>query len=303
MAAPKISVLIPTYNGAAFLAECVESVLAQDFGDYELLISDDGSTDHTVAVIERCAAKDKRIRWWRNQSNLRAAGNFNLCLRQAAGEYIKFMCQDDVLLEKSTLRQMAAVLEEQPAVSLVGCASNVIDEKGRKLGYRNRLSHSQTWDGKDIILRCLEEPGNLIGEPSVVMFRRAATGCGFNVRYRQILDLEFFFRLLEQGQFSYIAKPLAAWRQHGGQVTAANQRSGLGAEEELWLIQEWYAKPWLKERASRQMLFMQIRHLQKLYGAGADAVTGEMRRHLGHGWYAAYWLKRKLTRPFKKLRR
>jgi len=303
MAAPKISVLIPAYNGDAFLTECIESVLAQDFEDYELLISDDGSTDRTVAVIERCAAKDNRIRWWRNQSNLRAAGNFNLCLRQATGEYIKFMCQDDVLLEKSALHQMVAVLEQQPTVSLVGCASNVIDEHGRTLSYRNRLSHSQTWDGKEIILRCLEEPGNLIGEPSVVMFRRAETGSGFNVRYRQILDLEFFFRLLEQGRFSYIAKPLAAWRQHGGQVSAANQRSGLGAEEELWLIQEWYAKPWLKERATRQMLFMQIRHLQKRYGAGAGELTRDMRQRLGQGWYAAYLLKRKLTRPFKKLKR
>ena len=66
----KVSVLVPVYNGEAFLAECLESVLAQDFADMEILIADDASTDGSAAMVERYAAKDSRIRWWKNPDNL-----------------------------------------------------------------------------------------------------------------------------------------------------------------------------------------------------------------------------------------
>ncbi len=301
MNSPKISVLIPVYNGEPFLAECIESVLAQDFDDYELLISNDCSTDGTGAVIERYASKDRRIRWWTNQANLREAGNFNLCLQAARGALIKPVYADDVLLGSSALGRMAAALESQPDVSLVGCASYIIDEHARRLKFRDFFKHSRTWNGRNVIMRCFETPGNIIGEPSLVMFRRSQVGSGFNSRYRQIVDLEFFFHLLEQGEFSYIAEPLAAWRRHPAQQTKLNRRTGLSAQEDLWLIQEWFAKPWLRECATRQMLFMQIRHLRRLYGETAIELTAEMMRSLGPGWYAVYWLKRKITRPFKKL--
>jgi glycosyltransferase involved in cell wall biosynthesis len=298
---PKVSVFIPVYNGKRFLAECIESVLAQDFTDYELLISDDGSTDGTPAMIERYAAKDQRIRWWINPENLKVAGNFNCCLQACRGELVKPLFADDVLLQPSMLRRMVALLDQQPAVTLVGCASYVIDEQSRPLELRNHFSHSRTWDGKDAIVRCFENTGNIIGEPSLMMFRRTQGRNKFNSRYRQIVDLEFCLHLMEAGQFSYIAEPLAAWRTHPDQDTALNLRRGWSTKEELWLIQEWYAKPWLKQRATRQMLFTQIRHLRRYYGKEADVLTTEMLQRLGKGYYAAYWLKRRLTRPFKKI--
>lgn len=301
MKPPQVSVLIPAYNSAAFLPECIESVLAQDFQDYELLIADDASTDGTSAVLERYAALDSRIRWWRNPVNLGQAANFNACLQAARGEFIKPLHADDVLLETFTLRRIKEVLEQQPTVALVSCASYVIDAHSRRLQFRDYFRTSQTWEGREIIIRCFEKPGNLIGEPSLVMFRRSQVGTGFNPRYRQIVDLEFFLHLLEQGQFSYLAEPMAAWRQHPYQVTAKNRRSGVSAQEELWLLQEWFTKPWLQECATRQMLFTQIRHLRRYYGDEARELTAEMTRRLGTGWFVAYWLKRKIRQPFRKL--
>ena len=111
MRAPLVSVLIPVYNGEPFLAECIESVLAQNFADYELLISDDGSTDGSSAVIRRYAERDGRIRWWRNPRNLGIGGNFNACLKAARGEYLKYVLQDDKLLDPAVLRRMVATLE------------------------------------------------------------------------------------------------------------------------------------------------------------------------------------------------
>ena len=86
---PKVSVLVPVYNGEKFLAECLDSVLTQDFSDMEILIADDGSTDGSVALLERYAITDRRIRWWKNERNLGLIANFNHCLREEKGEYIK----------------------------------------------------------------------------------------------------------------------------------------------------------------------------------------------------------------------
>lgn len=296
MKPPQVSVVIPAYNSAAFLAECLDSVLAQDFTDFELLIADDASTDGTVAVIERYAARDSRIRWWRNASNLGQARNFNAILQAARGEFIKPLHADDVLLSSAALRLMAAELERQPAVTLVGCASHVIDARSRQIELRNHFGTTQTIAGRELIIRCFEKPGNLIGEPSLVMFRRAQAGAGFNPRYRQIVDWEFCLHLLEQGDFCFIAAPLAAWRRHAGQETEANRRSGVSANEELWLAQEWLARAWLRERATRQMCFTQMRHLRRHYGAAAADLIAELRQRLGAGWYLMYWLKRRWKR-------
>src|SRR5882757_4680077 len=108
---PKVSVLVPVFNAEKYLPECLDSILMQDFSDYELVISDDCSTDGTTAVIERYAAKDPRIRWWRNPANLKQAANLNLCLREARGEFIKFVFADDKLLSVSALRLMVQALE------------------------------------------------------------------------------------------------------------------------------------------------------------------------------------------------
>src|ERR1017187_1981378 len=119
MCAPLVSILIPVYNGEPFLAECIDSVLAQDFADYELLISDDGSTDGSSGVIRRHAERDGRIRWWRNPRNLGIGGNFNACLKAARGEYVKYVLQDDKLLDPLTMRRLVAALQGDPTLSLV----------------------------------------------------------------------------------------------------------------------------------------------------------------------------------------
>ena len=231
MRTPLVSVLIPVFNGEPFLAECLESILAQDFGDYEALISDDGSTDGSVAVIQRFAARDSRIRWWRNPRNLGIGGNFNACLNAAQGEFLKYVLQDDKLLHPSALRRMVAAMESDASVSLVGSASHLIDARSRLLQVRNHFRRSGIRDGKRVIIYCLERNGNLIGEPSLVLFRKSQSARGFDEQLVQLLDQEMWFHLLEQGRFAYIAEPLCAFRQHPAQLTVVNRHSGASAEE------------------------------------------------------------------------
>src|SRR3974377_931912 len=97
MTSPKVSVLVPTYNYARYLPEAIESVLEQDFQDFEVLISDDCSTDGSAEVIARYAAKDSRIRFKIHPANLGMVENWNWCLSEARGDYIKFLFGDDRL--------------------------------------------------------------------------------------------------------------------------------------------------------------------------------------------------------------
>jgi glycosyltransferase involved in cell wall biosynthesis len=295
----KVSVLVPVYNGETFLAECLESILAQDFADMEILIADDASTDGSVALVERYVFRDSRIRWWKNPNNLGLARNFNCCLRAAKGEYIKYVLQDDKLISPQAIRRMVEVLDNHPEVSLVGSASQILDGRSQVTEVRDYFKPG-IMDGRQIIVRCLER-ANLIGEPSVVMFRRKQAERGYDEQLRQLLDLDMWFHLLEQGSFDYLAEPLCAFRQHAAQQTKVNRRNGIN--DGLLLIVNWYAKPWVRESMTRWAIFEQVYSLRWQRGTRARALCTELKQTLGTGWYVVFWLRRKMFRPFKKLKR
>jgi hypothetical protein len=302
MSVPKVSILVPVYNAGPFLATCLDSILAQHFTDYELLISDDGSTDGTAALIESYAARDPRIRWWQNPRNLGLTRNHNLCLREARGEFIKFVHQDDKILHPSAFARMLEPLERDASVSLVGAASELINSKSQALAVRNYFQKTGTLDGKDVIVKCLEENKNILGEPTLVMFRKSQATRGFDPRYRQIVDMEFWFHLLEQGRFAYVAEPLFGFRVHPQQASAANARSGAAREEQMLLLTDYCAKPWLATHATSRMWFKQIYYLRKKYGERAAPLIAQAKPALPPLAYAGCWLEHRATAPFVRLK-
>ncbi|MDF1839517.1 MAG: glycosyltransferase family 2 protein [Planctomycetota bacterium] len=96
MSRPRVSVAIPVYNGMPFLEEAVESVLAQGFGDLELILADNASDDGTEEACRRYAAEDPRVRYFRHVENMGAAANFNFTVARAQGELFKWAAADDV---------------------------------------------------------------------------------------------------------------------------------------------------------------------------------------------------------------
>jgi glycosyltransferase involved in cell wall biosynthesis len=112
---PRVTIGLPVYNGELFLAQAVDSILAQTYQDFELVISDNGSTDRTQAICEACATRDTRVRYHRYEQNRGAAWNFNNTFRLARGEYFKWQCHDD-LLEPPMIEQCVDVLDREPAV-------------------------------------------------------------------------------------------------------------------------------------------------------------------------------------------
>ncbi|HEX9045798.1 MAG TPA: glycosyltransferase family 2 protein [Verrucomicrobiae bacterium] len=301
MPAPvKVSVLIPVYNGERHLAECLDSVLAQDFADMEILVSDDGSSDGSAGIIAEYAARDSRVRWWRNPKNLGLTANTNCCIRAAAGEYLKFLHQDDKLLSPSAVRKLVAALEHEPTASLAGCQQHLTGTDARPLGFSR---HSGCFPGRQVIIASLEQNTNLIGQPSLTLFRRAQAQRGYDERFTGFMDFEMWCHLLEQGDFAYVAEPLATWRVHEHHQTARTNASTAKDMEHLRFMEVYYAKPWLKAAATGRMLFAQIYYLRKHYGREAEPLTSAMMNQLTARRFVWEWLKHKVARPWEKLAR
>ncbi len=220
-----ITVCIPSYNSARYIAGAIESVLCQTLADFELLIIDDCSTDGTLEIAAAFAARDNRIRLLANERNLGMVRNWNRCLEEARGDYVKYLFSDDLLCSSQALERMAAILDANLGVALVSSARQIIDDESRAVEVLSRFPDGVNSPGKDIVNFCLAgmlREHNPIGEPSAVMFRRSLAGRGFDPRYRQLVDLEMWFHLLEQGEHVHIAEPLCAFRRHEGQQTRAN---------------------------------------------------------------------------------
>lgn len=137
---PLVSVGVPVYNGEAFLEDAIRSVLAQKLDDLELILCDNASSDRTAEICRDHAARDPRVRYYRNARNLGAAANYNLAYSHARGRYFKWLAHDDRMLP-SFLGKTSRVLEERPEAVLCNTVVSYIDSSGAPLGlYDTKLS-------------------------------------------------------------------------------------------------------------------------------------------------------------------
>jgi glycosyltransferase involved in cell wall biosynthesis len=128
MSNPSISIITMVYNGMPYLKECIESILAQDYQDWELLISDDGSTDGSRAYLDTLS--DSRIRLFKQTDNLGIFGNLNFLFRQAKAEISQILCQDDYFVAKDSLSQIVRYWETaSPSIGFV-CFNHQYNSKG-----------------------------------------------------------------------------------------------------------------------------------------------------------------------------
>ena len=140
--APRVSIGLPVYNGENYLTEALDACLAQTFTDFELIISDNASTDGTAAIIAEYAARDARIRRFRQPRNIGGGPNQNFVLAQARGEYYKLIAHDD-LYAPNLLERCVAVLDARPEVVLCHGDMAFIDSGGNEL---SRYVYEMTTD-------------------------------------------------------------------------------------------------------------------------------------------------------------
>ncbi|OGG44273.1 MAG: hypothetical protein A3F84_14865 [Candidatus Handelsmanbacteria bacterium RIFCSPLOWO2_12_FULL_64_10] len=126
---PEVSVGLPVFNGANYLREALDSILAQTYSDFELILSDNASTDGTEEICRAYAARDRRIRYDRSEKNLGAARNFNRAFELSSGKYFKWAAHDDVCAPDFLARCVEA-LERDASVVLCYPRARVIDGRG-----------------------------------------------------------------------------------------------------------------------------------------------------------------------------
>ncbi|MFN8062871.1 MAG: glycosyltransferase [Vicinamibacterales bacterium] len=127
---PRVAIGLPIYNAERYLEAALDAILAQTLGDFELIVSDNASTDGTRDICEAYAARDRRIRYVRNAENLGASRNFNQAFRLGRAPYFKWAPYDD-LVEPAFLERGVAVLDREPDAVLCYSRAVVIDERGR----------------------------------------------------------------------------------------------------------------------------------------------------------------------------
>jgi glycosyltransferase involved in cell wall biosynthesis len=132
MTLPTVTIGLPVYNGEQHLAQCLDSVLAQEFEDFELIVSDNASEDHTEGICREYAAADRRVKYHRNERNLGAAANQNRILELATGNYFKLVSHDDWFSPK-LLSRSVEVLTCRPEVVLCYWLETIVDSRDEVL--------------------------------------------------------------------------------------------------------------------------------------------------------------------------
>ena len=230
----RISVIVPCYNASAFLEKTIESVLAQETQDWELILVDDGSKDTTPEIIQRHCTKDARIRGVRKENGGRAnACNLGAAQISADAQYLFFLDSDDTLVP-SALQVMSDYLDAHPDVCLLGCQFQEIDATDRAYGVAKRSRWVPGW----FIPRELSTEER--ETPFVTFF--CATGQGPFAMYRRSVfdktagweknlscfsaqeDTDMFCQMALLGTVHYLPDRLYLKRVHGASVTQQSDR-------------------------------------------------------------------------------
>jgi glycosyltransferase involved in cell wall biosynthesis len=237
-----VSVCVPTFNGAEHLESCIKSIISQNYPNIEVVFSDDGSSDQTVKFIEQFAAAVSFPVKLLHHRRTTLAGNWNNCVANASGDYIKFLFQDD-LMRPDCISRLVAVAERDPDVVLVFSPREIIYEgvKVRKspaldivenyaVLHRGWSELGEVQQGAILLAdpSLLNGVWNKIGEPSTVLLRKQGlidVG-GFDPNLCQLLDLDMWYRLMAVGSVGFVDEVLSSFRVHEKQVSVENTVCG-----------------------------------------------------------------------------
>jgi glycosyltransferase involved in cell wall biosynthesis len=231
-----VSIVTPVYNGEAFLAECIESVLAQTCADWEFIVVDNCSSDGSRVMAESYAARDPRIRVYHNDSVLPVIASFNRAASFISPDsrYVKFLCADDVLFPECVQR-MLDVAEAHPDVKLVAAY---------KIHGRHPVCEGPSYpehilDGREVCRRFFEGTLGYLGSPTDHLLRRpipVTDGGLFDEAFLHA-DIELWVRLLKDGApYGFVHQVLTFTRVHEGAVSGFAHVMGTGALEFLAMV-------------------------------------------------------------------
>lgn len=231
MNSPKVSVIIPTYNSAHFIIEAVDSVLAQTFTDFEVLVVDDGSKDNTKEVLTEKYG-DSIQYFYKENGGVSKARNFGI--ENANGKYVAFLDSDDAWIPEKLEKQITA-LEKNSENKACYSSFYLCDENLNPTGINPS-------DRKADALTDLLLIGNVVATPSTViaekeLFQQVG---GFDDQLSQCADWEMWIRLATKTEFIYIDEPLLKYRIHGANMS---KNAALLEKDTILLMEKGFALP------------------------------------------------------------
>jgi glycosyltransferase involved in cell wall biosynthesis len=219
---PHISVIMPVYNGAAFLKEAIESILKQTFSDLELIIINDASTDGSEEII--LSYKDDRIRYFKNQNNLGLIATLNLGISESRGTYIARMDQDDISLPDRFQKQVDH-LSENKNVALVATKISMTNEKSEDKGAWNDDFNTTT----SAEIKAYMPKLNCIAHPSIMARAEVMKKFGYSRSLEHSEDWGLWLTLLSEGYtISKIDEVLLKYRVHDTGTTVNQNKISVG---------------------------------------------------------------------------
>jgi len=233
-----VSIIIPSYNNAEFIADALESVFNQTYSNFEILIVDDGSTDDTKALLAKYAASyPKKIRCSYIE-NSGAGTARNIGLKQAKGEYVAYLDADDVWLPHKLETQLT-VFEERPEVDLIFSNSHLVDSKGASLNKLYVKPFEFNFRPEQLFERLLTER-DFIPFSSIILKRSIIDDIGlFDESLRSSGDLEWLLRIVRKYKAIGINDVLAKYRIHD---TAISKNIILREQSRIKIIKDCMTK-------------------------------------------------------------
>lgn len=212
----KVSYIVPCYNGRRYLGECLNSIIKTAESQYEIIVVDDGSIEDIRGVIERYNTTVRYVR----QSNQGPGAARNRGVREAVGQYLRFVDCDDYLLPTDGLAEQIDLLDREPNVHLVYGQALSIDSEGHPYNLRESpcSSHSYVQSGDEELKRLLL--GNHFTTSSVVIRRSIVDVVGlFRTDLPSGQDWDYWLRIAQVSAIGYVATPVVAYRVHGNSIT------------------------------------------------------------------------------------
>jgi glycosyltransferase involved in cell wall biosynthesis len=215
---PRVSVVVPSYNNASFIEATMDSILAQSFEDFELVVADHSSVDGTWELLQHYRT-DPRVRLLRTEAGGGAPRNWERVTAAAGGQLLKLVCGDDVIYP-DCLRMQVEAMDANPEVVLVAAQRDLIDARGAILMSRRGLAGlTGRVAGRVAARRTVVVGANIFGEPACVLIRRKTLqdAGGWDGRHPYVIDEATYVNVLLRGDFFGIDRSLAAFRLSSSQ--------------------------------------------------------------------------------------
>jgi len=278
MRSPKVTICIPTYNYGRFIGQAIESALAQDFTDYELLILDNASQDNTEEVVK--SYRDPRLQYIKNASNLGFVGNINKGLELARGKYLIYLHADDIWYE-GILRKEVQLLDENAAVTVVHTAEKLIDSQGKVIKL-NKSPWARLTQGPKAF-RDYFRLGWYLSFSSCMMRRSVLTEIGgYDPAFGLLADAGTFLKLCLAGDVAFINECLVGYRLHGESLSDGLLVGGQYFQEQKKLLDIVFSWPATQAKdvqrykhsilASLALTIVKLSHIAKIERGAGEVV-------------------------------